>query len=578
MNALKNVKLRWKMLGALTAIVVVMVVANTIIYREAQQNQKVGDEVQATYELMIEARATASVPFKMGAAYRGFMLNGSDMFAKHFTDADAELGERMRRLKERTSSPELRARWEEAEKLLNGWKAEVLLPGMQLRRDVTARRAQFDQVIAWISQNKTGFYFNGIGRAFEDGLTLLRTKKNAESAAAYRRLFAVCVWGTVIGAFVALLFGYALSSNISKRIAKIVRVLEEVASGDLTQRPNDDAQDEVGSMSNSLTLALEKISSAYRGIATNARVLRNSAEELSTVSHQMGGNAEETSSQANVVAAAADQVSKNVQTVATATEEMSATIQEIAKSATDGARVAGTAVKVAETSSQVIAQLGASSAEIGNVIKVITSIAEQTNLLALNATIEAARAGEAGKGFAVVANEVKELAKETARATEEISRKIEAIQTDTQGAVGAIAQITQIIGQVNDIQTTIASAVEEQAATTNEIGRNVVEAAKATTNIAQNISGVAQAAQSTSAGAQQSQTAATELARMAEELNEVVSHFRFGDEGAAALPPPSSGKIEVIQDRRRQPRNGHAGNGHGANGRGAAHAASVPRA
>jgi methyl-accepting chemotaxis protein len=257
---------------------------------------------------------------------------------------------------------------------------------------------------------------------------------------------------------------------------------------------------------------------------------------------------------------------------------MSATIQEIAKSATDGARVAGTAVKVAETSSQVIAQLGASSAEIGNVIKVITSIAEQTNLLALNATIEAARAGEAGKGFAVVANEVKELAKETARATEEISRKIEAIQTDTQGAVGAIAQITQIIGQVNDIQTTIASAVEEQAATTNEIGRNVVEAAKATTNIAQNISGVAQAAQSTSAGAQQSQTAATELARMAEELNEVVSHFRFGDEGAAALPPPSSGKIEVIQDRRRQPRNGHAGNGHGANGRGAAHAASVPRA
>ncbi len=177
------------------------------------------------------------------------------------------------------------------------------------------------------------------------------------------------------------------------------------------------------------------------------------------------------------MSAAAEQVSKSVQTVAASAEEMTASIKEIARNAHEAARVATSAVRVAEVTSGTISKLGDSSIEIGKVIKVITSIAEQTNLLALNATIEAARAGEAGKGFAVVANEVKELAKETAKATEDISRKIDAIQGDTTEAVKAIKEIRGIIGQVNDISTTIASAVEEQTATTNEIGRNVAQAA-----------------------------------------------------------------------------------------------------
>jgi methyl-accepting chemotaxis protein len=272
---------------------------------------------------------------------------------------------------------------------------------------------------------------------------------------------------------------------------------------------------------------MEEMKALVTNIAQNAQTLAGSSEELSSTSAQMGANAEETSAQANVVSAASEQVSKNVQTVATGVEEMSASIKEIAKNAGDAARVAGTAVTVAETTNATIGKLGESSAEIGKVIKVITSIAEQTNLLALNATIEAARAGEAGKGFAVVANEVKELAKETARATEDISQKIEAIQVDTKGAVDAIKQISGVINQINDISNTIAGAVEEQTATTNEISRNVAEAARGSSEIAQNITAVAEAAGSTREGAANTQKAAEELSQIATELKTLVGQFIY---------------------------------------------------
>ena len=311
-------------------------------------------------------------------------------------------------------------------------------------------------------------------------------------------------------------------------------ILKKIAAGDLTAQVVGNYQGDHADIKNDINAMTEALRTSMRSISENAGSLSTASEELTATSQQMSANAEETSAQANVVSASAEQVDKNLQTVATGTEEMSASIKEIAKNAHESAKVATGAVKIAEETNQIVSKLGDSSTEIGQVIKVITSIAQQTNLLALNATIEAARAGEAGKGFAVVANEVKELAKQTAKATEDISRKIEAIQGDTKSAVSAIGQISSVIKQVNDISNTIATAVEEQNATTNEMARNVGEAAKGSGEISKNISGVADAAKSTSHGANDSLKASQALAQMSTELRDLVGRFKVDGEAQPA--------------------------------------------
>ena len=355
----------------------------------------------------------------------------------------------------------------------------------------------------------------------------LESDKQA-SQSLYSSSIFVMVATVGVGIALCITLSTIILRSITGPLAQTILYSKAIAQGDLRQRLKLQRRDEVGELASAMDCMADGLQTQQQSISHTAQTLASAAHQLTSVSQMMAANAEETAAQANVASAAAEQVSNNVSTVSTGTEEMGASIKEIAKSAHEAARVATSAVKVAEKTNATVAKLGTSSAEIGNVIKVITSIAQQTNLLALNATIEAARAGEAGKGFAVVANEVKELAKQTAKATEDISRKIEAIQGDAKGAVEAIAKISNIINQINDIQNTIASAVEEQTATTGEISRNVHEAAKGSSEIAKNILAVAGAARSTTEGAANTKTSADELTRMAVDLQNLVTLYKHG--------------------------------------------------
>jgi methyl-accepting chemotaxis protein len=321
------------------------------------------------------------------------------------------------------------------------------------------------------------------------------------------------------------------AQRLREQVDTMLQVVQAATTGDLTHEVGVRGDDAIGQMGEGLARLLRDLRRDIGVISRNASNLAEASRTLTDVSQQMGANAEETSTQAHVVASTSKTVSDSLQTIATAVEEMTASIGEISANATKASEMAAESVRVTEATNAIIAKLGRSTSEIGDVIKLITSIAEQTNLLALNATIEAARAGEAGRGFAVVASEVKELAKETAEATEDISAKIEAIQRDTDEAVKAITDISGMIRRINDIQAVIATAVEEQSATSAEMSSNITRAAEGGITISSNIEGVAQAAQNTASGASEAQAAATQLSDMAQEMKKFVSRFRVENEG-----------------------------------------------
>src|SRR4029077_647858 len=293
---------------------------------------------------------------------------------------------------------------------------------------------------------------------------------------------------TFLGILAGCVIAYDLSRRISVSLGLLLDRARAISAGDLSGRElTSGANDEIGDLMAAMNEMQTRLREMIVAVAQMSGDVANSSEALRGGSDHMSTNAKETASQSRMVSVSGEEVSRNLQAAAVATEQMSASIKEISKSTTEAAIVSKSAVTTAQTTNASVLELAKSSAEIGNVIKVITSIAHQTNLLALNATIEASRAGDAGKGFAVVANEVKELAKQTAIATEEISRKIEAIQGETKTTTESISEITGIITKINNISNTIAGAIENQTTTTSEMARNVNHAATGSAQIVDNM-------------------------------------------------------------------------------------------
>lgn len=333
----------------------------------------------------------------------------------------------------------------------------------------------------------------------------------------------------VLGALVAVLavaVGLIVARLVTVPVSRMVTVLGYLGNGDLTHSADVAGDDEIGVMAGAMDTATRSMRSALTTVSATTASLDTASRQLSIIGDRLADSAQQSATQAESASAVANQIASNIGTVASGTEQMRASIDEIARNADDAAKVATEAVTLCDAVAGSIGKLEGSSVQIGNVVKMITTIAEQTNLLALNATIEAARAGDAGRGFAVVASEVKDLARETANATEEISGYVSAIQTDTSAAVEATAHISDIIKQVSDYQTTIASAVTQQSATTAEISRNVGEVATGSENIGQRVGTVAHEAATTSTGVHQAREAAEHLAKLSLELRTAIDEFR----------------------------------------------------
>jgi len=363
------------------------------------------------------------------------------------------------------------------------------------------------------------------------------------------------IFGGLIVAFIGLFMAFFITKSITRPISQSVEFAIKMAAGDFRDRLDIQQEDETGKLSNALNQMTDQLNTMFKSISDQVKSLTASSTELSAISQQLCSGADTSSQKSANVAAAAEQMSTNMNTiaagseqatanvnmVASAAEQMSATINEISQNSEKARSITSNAVTQAHNASSRVNELGKAATEIGTVTETITDISEQTNLLALNATIEAARAGEAGKGFAVVANEIKELAKQTAVATDEIKKQIEGIQSSTTISVSEIEHITTVIKDVNDIVTTIAAAIEEQTAATRNIAMSVTQASQGIQEVSQNIqsiSGVSReiathiadvntSSSECSSGSLQVSTSATELSRIAEMLNQMVEQFKL---------------------------------------------------
>jgi methyl-accepting chemotaxis protein len=470
----------------------------------------------------INALSDASLAAKAAANdERGYLIQGDTKFRDEALGRQAHIDASLSNALDLADSPTSVAAVQKVQAAVDAWfealKAEfAVYPNDRAGAIGSAMNANRD-----LRKVYEGLLDQEIKRA---NAALVSGKDFVSGASRTRNMVLVLL---TIAVLVAVALAIFVGRLIVRPLHQVSGVLDAVANGDLSRDPDVVQRDELGQMAGALQRANANLRTMMTTLAEHAVTLAGASEELATTGAQSATSADAGARQASRVSESAADMSRNIDTVAAGAEEMGASIREISQSATQAAGVATRAVQVTENTNAVIAKLGDSSSEIGNVIKVITSIAEQTNLLALNATIEAARAGDAGKGFAVVASEVKDLAQETARATEDISTRVATIQSDTASAIEAIREISEIIGKINDYQTTIASAVEEQTVTTNEMSRNVTEAASAGGRVASTIDEVANSVQQTAAGVHEANRAAGQLSEMSSSLRSLVARYQF---------------------------------------------------
>ncbi|MEV6305529.1 CHASE3 domain-containing protein [Actinoplanes sp. NPDC051861] len=516
-----------RMFAAFAAPLVVLCVVGALAHRNTDTLETNSDQVTHTYQVLGALEQITGALKDAETGQRGFLITGHETYLAPYTAATESLSGLIDNVAKLTADNAVQQERIAKLRPLVQAKLDELAETIELRRTegFAAARAVVltDKGKAVMDQIRTVLTEMADEEA---SLLSVRAQSTTDTADTSRT---VIVFGVLLAVLLVVGIGWLLARSILRPLNGLTERLAEIADGegDLTSRVDESRHDEFGVLGKAFNRFVAKLAGIIAQIGDQATSLAAASEELSTGTRQIAGSAEQTSREVGSVAGSTEEMSTALTTVAAGAEEMGASIREIATSTSDASQAGAEAVRVAEEASRTVTALGNSSAEITNVVKFITAIAEQTNLLALNATIEAARAGESGKGFAVVASEVKELAQETARATEDISQRVADIQLSASATSEAISRMSEIVARVNDYQTTIASAVEEQTATTSEMSRNVAAASSSSQEVSSSISTVSTAVTETSTAIASSEQAVGELARMSSTLHGLVGQFKY---------------------------------------------------